>query len=76
MDKDLAMTIIEALGDKICRLNNDVESLLEYCKANDERCEKLIKRVHELEGFDSEKVRAECEEIANGDGEPDTGSLR
>ena len=69
MDKNMAMGIIEALGREICRLKNDMESVIEYCKVNDERCEKLIKRVHELEGFDSEKARAECEEIANGEPE-------
>ena len=67
MDKYLAMTIIEVLGEKICELNESVKSLQDYCKYSDERCETLIKRIHELEGFDSEKVRAECEEIVNGE---------
>lgn len=61
MDEKTTMAIIEALGEKICSLQDAVKNLQEYIIACDKQRDMLRKRIHELEGFDSDKVKSECE---------------
>ena len=61
MDEKTTMAIIEALGEKICSLQDAVKNLQEYIIASDKQRDMLRKRIHELESCDSEKVREECE---------------
>lgn len=63
MDENLAMAIIETLGEKICALQDAVKNLREYIGSCDKQRDMLIKRVRELESRDGEPERAECDKI-------------
>lgn len=61
MDEKTTMAIIEALGEKICSLQEAVKNLQEYIIASDKQRDMLRKRIHELESRDGDKVKSECE---------------
>lgn len=70
MHRDVAMAIVEALGESLLVKNRNLENCQEHIRYLAEMNEKLRQENGELKGRDDEKIKAECEAIEKGEAIP------